>query len=133
MKQTGHTLSALLLAILSCGVSMAQSEEQVAYVATRTVTRTADDPELGFRSGAVAGSVEFAVPKGTHRVDVLNARGNVVRTLFMDEVAGLKLGDLSRGTWTLRAHTASGLSIRRFIVLGPGQVAWAVPAAPKRR
>jgi len=120
-------LGAVLGAWALVAVLCAQSDERYAYVPTRAVPHTADDEGMGFRSTAVPGVLEMALPAGTERVDILNARGNVVRTMAYGELSDLDLGSLARGTWTLRAHTPHGFSIRRFVVMQPGNVAWAVP------
>lgn len=105
----------------------AQSEERYAYVPTRPIERTADDANMGFRSSSVPGMLEMAVPKGTSQVDILNARGKVIQSYAQEDIDVLDLSTLSRGTWTLRAHTPHGFSVRRFVVIHPGAVAWAVP------
>lgn len=122
-------LGAWSLVVVLC----AQSDDRFAYVPARTVPRTADSEGMGFRSTAVPGVLEMALPAGTDRVDILNARGNVVRSMDHSELSDLDLGSLARGTWTLRAHTPNGFSVRRFVVMQPGSVAWAVPRQGKRR
>lgn len=128
-----NSLSLMVLMLSFSNALCAQTDDRVAYLAPRPIARTADNHELGFRNGAVPGMVEFSMPIGTHRVDILNAKGNVIRSLALDEIASLHLGELAKGTWTLRAHTPEGLSIRRFVVMAPGKVAWAVPPVPKKR
>lgn len=127
----------LRTALVACAMiltytAIAQSEERIAYVPLRAVEHTADNEAMGFRTGAVGGLLEMSVPSGTRRVDILNAKGNVVRSFEQDEVSDLDLGSLARGTWTLRAHTPNGFSVRRFVVMQPGSVAWAVPRSNKR-
>lgn len=112
--------------------AQAQSEERYAFVPSRPIERTADDANMGFRSSSVPGMLELAVPKGTSQVDILNARGKVVHSYMYEEIEVLDLGTLSRGTWTLRAHTPHGFSVRRFVVMQPGSVAWAVPRSGRR-
>lgn len=122
-------LGACTLVLMASG----QSDERYAYVPSKAVERTADNESMGFRTSAVPGVLEMALPTGTRRVDILNARGNVVRSLPYADLAELDLGSLARGTWTLRAHTPYGLSVRRIVVMQPGSVAWAVPRHGKRR
>lgn len=129
-----HAPCVLVIAALlhALGAVQAQSDEHYAYLPVRPVERTADDASMGFRTGSVPGVLEMAVPAGTKRVDILNARGNVVHSYTDLEMESLDLGSLDRGTWTLRAHTSRGFSVRRFVVMQPGRVAWAVPRSGKR-
>lgn len=130
--------SRLRLGVALCSWSLvallcAQTDDRYAYVPTRAVPQTADNEGMGFRTTAVPGVLEMALPAGTERVDILNSRGNVVRSMDHTELSDLDLGSLARGTWTLRAHTPNGFSVRRFVVMQPGSVAWAVPRQGKRR
>ncbi len=124
--------SAVLCAMLSTFVVCAQSEAHIAYVPSTPLENTADDAAMGFRQGTIPGILELQLPAGTRQVDILNARGNVVHRFGEDHITNLDLADLSRGTWTLRAHTPHGFSIRRFVVMQLGSVAWAVPRSGKR-
>lgn len=129
-----HARHFLVICISLCclGYTQAQGDDHYAYVPTRPVERTADDATMGFRSGSVPGMLEMAVPIGTTQVDILNARGKVMHSYTEGELDVLDLGTLDRGTWTLRAHTPHGYSVRRFVVMQPGSVVWAVPRSGKR-
>lgn len=132
MFRHAHLLLALGITLGCVTLAHAQSEERYAYVPSRPIERTADDANMGFRSSSVPGMLEMAVPKGTSQVDILNARGKVIHSYTQEEIDVLDLGTLSRGTWTLRAHTPHGFSVRRFVVMQPGAVAWAVPRSGRR-
>ena len=132
MFRHAHLLLAFGITLGYATAAQAQSEEHYAYVPSRPIERTADDANMGFRSSSVPGMLEMAVPKGTSQVDILNARGKVVHSYMQEEIEVLDLGTLSRGTWTLRAHTPHGFSVRRFVVMQPGAVAWAVPRSGRR-
>lgn len=127
----------LLLAVVTLGLSAplvsAQADDRIAYMPTKAISRTADDERIGFRDSAVPGMVELELPKGTWRVDILDARGVVDDVLEGLELHTLDLDGLAKGTWTMRAHTPEGYSIRRFIVLQRGTVAWALPQPPRKR
>jgi hypothetical protein len=114
-------------------LTVAQSDEQTAYVPSRPPANEASANELGFQTGSGSDRMQLDLPAGTWQVDILNSKGSVVRTLTTTELDNMDLDDLGKGTWTLRAHTPEGLSVRRFVVMQPGQVAWALPTLPKRR
>jgi hypothetical protein len=125
----------LVIVILGLATPMvsAQSDDRVAYMPAKAISRTADDERIGFRDSAVPGMVELELPKGTWRVDILDARGELDHTLEGRDLHILDLDGLAKGTWTMRAHTPEGYSIRRFIVLQRGTVAWALPPPPRKR
>jgi hypothetical protein len=125
-------LSALVL-ILSADLANGQADDRLAYLPSKAITRTADDIRIGFRESAVPGIVELELPPGTWRVDILDTRGELDHTLEGRDLNTLDLGGLAKGTWTMRAHTPEGYSVRRFIVLQRGTVAWALPPAPRKR
>jgi hypothetical protein len=123
-----------LLLFLSCVAAaglMAQDDGYVAYVPSRPPEHTADDVRVGFVEGTLPSTVELSLPQGTYQVDLLNARGNVKRSFPAGSIDQIDLTELSPGTWTLRARTPEGLSIRRFAVLAQGGVLWTLPQ-PKR-
>jgi hypothetical protein len=124
---------ALAVSVFATGMAYAQADERVAYLPTNTISRTADDVRIGFRDSAIPGMVELELPPGTWRVDIIDARGDLDHTLEGRDLNTLDLGGLAKGTWTMRAHTPEGYSIRRFIVLQRGTVAWALPPAPRKR
>ena len=117
-----RTLTLLLISIPF--VIQAQSSEDMAYLPRQAATHTADTERVGFSESAVAGSVDLILPTGTDRVDLLNGRGDVVNIFEKGELERLALDRLKPGTWTIRAHVGSRLLIRRFLVIGEGQVAW---------
>ncbi len=114
-------------------VSKAQTDEMIAYVPAKAPSRTADNTKITFLDPVVPGVLELSLPDGTRRVDLLNARGKVKATHEGSSMQQIDLRKLRRGTWTLRAHTRSGMMVRRFLVLGHGQVVWQLPPAPRRR
>ena len=122
----------LALFLLTCTLLKAQVDDHVALVSSAPVRQRADNAQMGFKDGAVPGTVEFHMPQGTHRIDLLNARGRVERTLTGSDMHHLDLGGLRCGTWTLRAHTMNGLNVRRFVVMERGRIAWAVPPLRRR-
>ncbi len=109
----------------------AQDDGYVAYVPSRPPEHTADDVRVGFTEGTLPGTVALSLPEGTYHVDLLNARGNVKRSFAAGAIDQIDLTELSPGTWTLRARTPDGLSVRRFAVLTQGGVLWTLPQ-PKR-
>jgi hypothetical protein len=123
----------MLLALLISGAMNAQSDEMIAYVPSKAPTRTADNTKITFLDPVVPGVMELSLPEGTRRVDLLNARGKVKATHEGPTMQQIDLRKLRRGTWTLRAHTPDGMMVRRFLVLGHGQVVWQLPPAPRRR
>jgi hypothetical protein len=127
-----HILSAVVFTA-SAYSAIGQADERVAYLPANAIARTADDISIGFRESAVPGVVELELPRGTWRVDILDTRGELDHTLEGRDLNILDLSTLAKGTWTMRAHTPEGYSVRRFIVLQRGTVAWAVPPAPRKR
>jgi hypothetical protein len=57
-------------------------------------------------------------------MDLLNGRGDIVQVFQQQQLECLALDRLKPGTWTLRAHVGDHLLVRRFQVIGVGQVAW---------
>lgn len=129
------TLRTILLSLLLHALSglHAQTGELIAYVPSTPPERTADDLRITFLEPVVPGLVEVALPPGTDRVDLLNARGKVKRSHLASTVEQLDLRKLRRGTWTLRAHTSKGMVVRRFFVMGHGRVLWELPQHDRRR
>lgn len=109
-----------------------QADGLVAYVPEKPIERTADDTRIGFVESAVAGKVEAIIPADADRVDILNARGNVKASYGIREFDQLGLGNLRPGTWTLRVHRGTAMSIRRFVVMERGSVIWS-PQGPIRK
>ncbi len=117
-----NTATALVL-VLSISSAVAQCGD-LAYAGTKRTSRTADVPTIEMVPTTVPGVVELTLPTGTVGVDVLNARGKVVRELENDEQDQLDLNRLRPGTWTIRVRTTSGYLIRRFVVLGRSGMYW---------
>jgi len=113
--------------------AQAQADDLAVYMPRQAPHRTADDERVALVESSVPGEVGISLPDGTTRVDILNARGRAVRSMNANELSDLKLSDLSRGTWTLRAHTPTGFSVRRFVVLRRGSMAWALPSTSPRQ
>ncbi len=127
----------LLLLLALPFIGRAQFVDDVAYVPRSAPARTADDTRLGITSGAVPGSLDLQLPRGTEAVVLLNGRGDVEHILPPDQWDRLPVDRLRPGTWTLRASVNGRFLLRRFLVLGNGHSTWlpdAVRAAgPKRR
>ncbi len=127
-------LTLLCIALLQPFTGLkAQSDELIAYVPSTAPTRTADDLRITFLEPVLPGVMEVSLPEGTHRIDLLNARGKVKHTREAAHVEQLDLRKLRRGTWTLRAHTRTGMVVRRFFVMGHGSVLWEMPYSNRRR
>lgn len=125
------TVCACLLIIVPA--IQAQHDDRTAYVPRKAPERTADDLRINFIEPAVPGEMEVALPDGTYRVDLLNARGNVKQVRSVEEARKINIKKLRRGTWTLRAHTPSGMIVRRFFVMGRGTVLMELPQSRRRR
>ncbi|MCU0318849.1 MAG: hypothetical protein MUE88_02055 [Flavobacteriales bacterium] len=116
----------VLLLLLCCSPLLvsAQTADDVAYVPHAAPERTADDTRLGLAPGAVAGSLDLQLPRGTEAVELLNGRGDVEHRLAADQWDHLPLDLLRPGTWTLRARVNGRYLVRRFLVLGNGHSTW---------
>ncbi len=124
----------ILIATLSVGRSSAQStDDRVAYVPRKAPARTADDLRINFLEPVVPGEIELGLPEGTYRLDLLNARGKVKQTRSIGELETINVKKLSRGTWTVRAHTPAGMVVRRFFVMGRGTVLMELPQSRNKR
>ncbi len=107
--------------------SLSSAEAQygdLAMAGTKRTARTADVASIQLVPTSVPGVVELTLPAGTLGVDVLNARGKVVRELDSDKLDRLDLNRLRPGTWTVRVRTTDGYLIRRFVVLGRSSMYW---------
>lgn len=133
MSSIKRSLSVGVVLVFNADPAIGQADDRVAYLPSKAISRTADDISIGFRESAVPGVVELDLPRGTWRVDILDTRGELDHTLEGRDLNILDLSSLAKGTWTMRAHTPEGYSVRRFIVLQRGTVAWAVPPAPRKR
>ncbi|MDQ3102079.1 MAG: hypothetical protein M3R08_11875 [Bacteroidota bacterium] len=124
----------LLLAILLIGNAQlqAQADDRVAYVPSKAPSRTVDDLSITFLEPVVPGELEVALPAGTFRVDLLNAHGNIKQVRSIEQADKINIRKLRRGTWTLRAHTPSGMVVRRFFVMGRGTVLTELPRSRRR-
>jgi hypothetical protein len=105
-------------------LGISQYDVDLAYLPSHAPSHTADDVRVGFTESAVSGHVELVLPLGTDRVDLLNARGEVVDRLNSVQLERLVLDELKPGTWTLRAMVDGQFLVRRFVVLGKGHMAW---------
>lgn len=130
-------LFAPLVLLVTNTDALAQADGLVAYVPARPIERTADTERIGFMDGAVGGKAEAVLPADAYQADILNARGNVVRSYMSTELETLSLSDLRPGTWTLRVHTPTGFLVRRFVVMTQGAAIWSPdrgkPARKRRR
>lgn len=108
--------------------------DDIAYMPREASSGSADDTSIGFTDTAVPGVVELELPPATAGIDLLNAQGTVVRKLADSPRRTLDLRELRPGTWTLRAHTSTGIRVRRFMVLSRGGMRWVRQATmPVRR
>jgi hypothetical protein len=113
---------AALLLLMVAGPGRARAQGELAYVPRSAPAYTADDARIAVSEADEAGHLRVSLPTGTWQLDLLNARGNVVERLAPDEALNLHAARLKPGTWTLRAHTPSGLLVRRMVVLGSSSV-----------
>ena len=118
--------------VLVPSLCVGQIDADLAYLPHKAPSNTADDVRVGFSESTVSGSVELILPMGTERVDLLNARGEVVEHLTSAQLERLALDELRPGTWTLRAMVNGHYMVRRFVVLGKGHMAW-IPEQTHRR
>jgi hypothetical protein len=125
-----HSLLALLL--LAPVLGWCQYDSDLAYLPNKAPSNTADDVRVGFSESVVAGSVDLILPSGTEQVDLLNGRGEVVQRLDAAQLDRLDLDSLKPGTWTLRARVNGHFLVRRFLVIGKGNMAW-IPEQEHRR
>lgn len=123
----------LLIMTFAAGLVSAQADERVAYVPKKTPARTADDLQINFLEPVVPGEIELGLPEGTYRLDLLNARGKVKQSRTLGEMEQINVRKLSRGTWTVRAHTPAGMVVRRFFVMGRGTVLMELQQSRKKR
>jgi hypothetical protein len=121
-----------LVVLTGSSSAFGQADGLVAYVPEKPIERTADDTRISFVESAVAGKMEAIIPADAERVDILNARGNVKASYGLREFDQIGLGNLRPGTWTLRVHRGSAMSIRRFVVMERGSVIWS-PQGPIRK
>lgn len=120
-------LLCIVLVVLQAVRPDAQAQDLAHATPSPYAAHIADDIRIGQRS-ATDGSLRLELPMGTQQVDVLNARGEVVERIPGWALDDLDLGKFERGTWTLRAHLPQGFVVRRFLVLRPGEITWALPA-----
>lgn len=115
--------SLTILALLVPAITWAQYDD-VAMAGAAPGHRALNEASIAFLETDSPGVVRLELPAGTDRVDLLNARGNVVRELRAADLPFLDLGTLRPGPWTLRVRTASGYQVRRFLVLADGHMFW---------
>lgn len=119
----------ILLLVLACAISTglsAQYGDLAAMTPPRTVARTADDTRIAIAERSSKGVFSVDVPEDCYRIDLLNAKGRVKYQLDPSD-RRLQLDRLRPGTWTLRAHTTTGIMVRRFLVFKRGHAPWAIP------
>lgn len=126
------TLRTLLYPALLLGmVPLANAQDLAQTSPSPYSAYIADDIRIGQRKEA-NGTIPVDLPIGTQQVDILDARGEVVERIPGWALNDLDLAHFERGTWTLRAHLPQGFVVRRFLVLRPGEITWALPAAGPR-
>ncbi len=121
-------LSSIVLLLIT--LSTHAQDDLVAYVPRRNVARVADTEAIGLTSTGRHGVYRISVPEGTIAIDVLNARGEKLERQPPIENGTINVRALKASTYTIRAHTASGIAIRRFALLGRGASLWAIDAEP---
>ena len=122
----------LVFALLLVASFASAQESDLAYVPRTAPERTADDVSIDMRDTDEPGIVDLLLPKGSYQFDLLNGSGNVVKEQVVDGNAQLDLRDLRSGTWTIRAHSPLGKHVRRFVVIGSGNM-WIDARKPNRR
>lgn len=129
------TRSALLLLLLLATAGSALAQGDLAYMPAKAPANTADDERISMSDTEDPGVVRISFPSGTYRVDLINAHGEVVEQMAPEEAERFDVTGLRSGTWTMRARTPQGYSVRRFAVRqhhGMNQVADAAPMRKKR-
>jgi hypothetical protein len=116
----------LLVAILLTVAGVQAQDELVAYEPRRAPVRTADSEDIAIIGSDSAGRYHFAVPEGTYAVDLLNAQGKRLVPQPPISNGTVDVRNMKPGTYTVRAHTFEGISIRRFSLLRRGATSWAV-------
>ncbi len=122
----------MLLALLVPAVTWAQYDD-LAMAGPAPGHRALNEASIAFMETDAPGVVRLELPVGTDRVDLLNARGNVVRQLHASDLPFLDLGTLKPGPWTIRVRTSSGYQVRRFLVLADGHMFWSPPQSRTKR
>jgi hypothetical protein len=102
----------------------------IAYVPRKHVERTADNERITLTSTSDQGIYLVELPEGTLELDVLDPRGDRMEPQPQFANGRLDIRSLRAGTYTIRAHTADGITIRRFALLGTGASLWAIDAEP---
>jgi hypothetical protein len=118
-----------LTLLLGVGTVRAQ-DDLVAYVPKRNISRMADSETITLTSTGQHGIYRLTVPSGTVTIDVLDARGEKLLRQPPIENGILNVRALKASTYTIRAHSPSGISIRRFALMGRGASLWAIDAEP---
>lgn len=125
-------MRSLLLVLATASVAATSAQDDLAYMGTRPKSgREAPVQRLSILDGALPGSKDLELPDGTVQVDLLNGNGRVTREFTGPEMDRLDIAGLRPGTWTLRAHTASGMVVRRFMVMQGGHV-WTLDQLPAK-
>jgi hypothetical protein len=111
----------------------AQDDVSMAYTVAPARVRAAEVVRIEAMETAVPGMIELTLPPSTYRVDLLNPRGRVKRSLVMSGTGTLDTRNLYKGTWTLRAHTEHGMVVRRFMKADLHTVLWETPRPVRKR
>lgn len=121
----------VIAAMVSCLAVNAQ-DELVAYVPRKHIDRTADADVIQLTSTTTPGVYQLSLPERTLFVDVLDPRGAPLAQQPRVSDGTIDIRGLRASTYTIRAHTASGILIRRFAFMGEGAGLWAIDAEPVR-
>ncbi len=104
----------------------------IAYVPKKNIERAADSETIILTSTDQQGVYGLTLPAGTLRIDVLDNRGDLLTQPPLIYDGRMDVRGLRASTYTIRAHTAHGIRIRRFALLGAGASLWAIDAEPVR-
>lgn len=123
MRDVQRSILSIFLLLISLQYAIGQ-DDAIAYATRSPRDRMADSGSVGFTEGPVSGTVDLMVPDGTHRIDLLDANGNVRFTFDPLTQSTLDLDRLRTGVWSIRAHGPNGILVRRFVMEGNGNVRW---------
>lgn len=116
---------------LAC-LGMIAQDDMIAYVPRKHLARVADSGSIVLTGTNESGIYLLDVPAGTWYVDLLGAGGDKLEPQPVVANGKIDIRQLKPSTYTIRAHRASGITIRRFALLGRGANLWAIDAEPAR-
>ncbi|MFZ1686400.1 MAG: hypothetical protein WAU70_03195 [Flavobacteriales bacterium] len=116
----------ILVATFFAGSLAHAQDELIAYVPRHAPVRTADSEKIAIIGSDSAGMYRFTLPEGTYAVDLLTAQGKRLDPQPPIVNGTVDVREMKPGTYTVRAHTFEGISIRRFALLRRAGTAWAI-------